>query len=442
MHALTRFDIPPGTGYHHPMYIGRVIGFLFWLCAATALLGRSNTVPGDQRERARAYTRSIEFNYVSWEFGALWTKFSQWALGTSTYLPDEARKQTVLDYLKLVGHIQQVQAQLYEIFANPNITDPKTASADLRLELDRLNAGREKLEPLAESILQSQVSILVSELGLTLEGQPIPPVLARITPLPDSLAVSRRDIIEFMFDISIQPGLSVDRQAELEEEVDQALDVSTLVIGIGGVGLYPPMIMESTDLNWLVNTISHEWVHNFLTLRPLGVNYASTPELRSINETTASIAGNEIGREVIARYYPELQPPAPEPTLPPAQNEPTPEPTSISEPPVFNYNREMHETRVTADQLLAEGKIEEAEAYMEARRIFMWDNGYHIRKLNQAFFAFYGAYADVPGGAAGEDPVGTAVRALRAQSDTLADFLNRISLMTTYQQLIEAINSE
>ena len=167
----------------------------------------------------------------------------------------------------------------------------------------------------------------------------------------------------------------------------------------------------------------------------------STPELRIINETVASIAGNEIGQEVIARYYPELLPPTPEPTLPPDENAPTPEPTSTPEPPVFNFNREMHETRVTADQLLADGKIEEAEAYMEARRIFIWENGYHIRKLNQAYFAFYGAYADVPGGAAGEDPVGAAVRSLRAQSATLADFLNRISWMTTYQQLIEAVNS-
>jgi hypothetical protein len=424
------------------MHIGRVIGFFCWLCAATALLGRSNTVPGDQFEQARAYTRSIEFNYVSWELDALWIKLSQWALGTSTYLPDEARKQTILDYLKLLGQIQQAQGQLYEIYADPNITDPKAASADLRLELDRLNASREKLEPLAESILQSQVSMVISDLGLTLEGQPIPPVLYRITPPPDSLVVSRRDIIQHVFDISIKPGLTVDQQSELEEKVDQALDVSSLIVGIGGVGLYPTMVMESTDLNWLANTVSHEWVHNFLTLHPLGVNYESTPELRIINETTASIAGNEIGLEVIARFYPELLPPAPEPTLPADEKAPTPEPTSTSEPPVFNFNREMHETRVTADQLLVDGKIEEAEVYMEARRIFLWENGYHIRKLNQAFFAFYGAYADVPGGAAGEDPVGAAVRALRAQSTTLADFLNRISWMTTYQQLIEAVNSK
>ena len=63
----------------------------------------------------------------------IWNKLSQWALGTSTYLPDEARKQTVLDYLKLLGQSQQAQAQLYEIYADPNITDPKAASADLRL---------------------------------------------------------------------------------------------------------------------------------------------------------------------------------------------------------------------------------------------------------------------------------------------------------------------
>ena len=42
---------------------------------------------------------------------------------------------------------------------------------------------------------------------------------------------------------------------------------------------------------------------------------------------------------------------------------------------------------------------------MEARREIFWQNGYAIRKLNQAYFAFYGAYADIPGGPAGEDPV-------------------------------------
>jgi len=127
-----------------------------------------------------------------------------------------------------------------------------------------------------------------------------------------------------------------------------------------------------------------------------------------------------------------LQPTAsPAPTQPPCStvaSEPTPIPGADSLFPA-----------VRAGELLAAGKIDEAEAYMEARRQFFWDNGYAIRKLNQAYFAFFGAYADVPGGAAGEDPVGPAVRALRAQSASLADFLNTISWMNSFEDLLEAI---
>jgi hypothetical protein len=77
---------------------------------------------------------------------------------------------------------------------------------------------------------------------------------------------------------------------------------------------------------------------------------------------------------------------------------------------------------------------------MEARRQVFWENGYLLRKLNQAYFAFHGAYADQPGGAAGEDPVGPAVRALREQSASLADFINTIAWMTSFEELLEAIH--
>jgi hypothetical protein len=74
---------------------------------------------------------------------------------------------------------------------------------------------------------------------------------------------------------------------------------------------------------------------------------------------------------------------------------------------------------------------------MEMRRQVFWQHGYRwLRKLNQAYFAFYGAYADEPGGAAGtEDPIGAAVRQLRAQSASLAEFLNRVSWVTSFDQL-------
>ena len=193
------------------------------------------------------------------------------------------------------------------------------------------------------------------------------------------------------------------------------------------------MVMQTTNLNWMSEVIAHEWTHNFLTLRPLGANYYSSPELRVINEITASMAGKEISTSFLETYYPELVPSLPPPSSSQEQAEP--------EPLAFDFRAEMHETRLTVDSLLAEGKIDEAEAYMEARRQVFWENGYHIRKLNQAYFAFYGAYADEPGGAAGqvEDPIGDAVRQLRAQSPSLAAFLNRISWIWSYEQLQKAV---
>ena len=156
-----------------------------------------------------------------------------------------------------------------------------------------------------------------------------------------------------------------------------------------------------------------------------------------MNETTANLAGKEIGAEVIRRFFPELVPPPPPPPEPASESD---EPAQPPPPPIFDTRAELHETRVTVDALLAGGKIEEAELYMEERRVFLWDHGYYIRKLNQAYFAFYGAYADVPGGAAGEDPVGAAVRDLRAQSDTLIEFVSRMARLYRYEQLVEIVD--
>jgi hypothetical protein len=159
-----------------------------------------------------------------------------------------------------------------------------------------------------------------------------------------------------------------------------------------------------------------------------------------MNETTASISGDEVGSYVLQKYYSELLTSGHKPDFAMSFRESFLPSNGGDDPAPIDFRAEMHETRVTADKLLAEGKIEEAETYMEQRRQVFWDNGYLLRKLNQAYFAFHGAYADVPGGAAGEDPVGPAVRALREQSDSLADFINTIAWMTSFEQLKQAIH--
>lgn len=125
--------------------------------------------------------------------------------------------------------------------------------------------------------------------------------------------------------------------------------------------------------------------------------------------------------------------------MPAAVIEPAPQLPEPTDPPRFDFRAEMHETRVKVDEMLAAGQVEEAERFMEQRRQRLWENGYQIRRLNQAYFAFYGAYADGGGGEAGEDPVGPAVVKLREASGSLAEFLQRISQMTSFAELEQAV---
>ena len=419
--------------------IARGLELTFLLFILAIILGYSNPSITKDAEKVRIYTRQIEFNYLSWMSNAALIKLRSASIEAPYLFDHAAQKQIVTEYMRLTQQILEKEYKLEQIYADAGGTDKKLASEPLRTELVGMYARQTDLAPLAEAILQEQVSQVLADVGLTAIGQPVPNVWYHSTPLPMALIVSPRDHIEQTANISIDANLPLDQITTLESRVDTNLNVSSLAVDIGGVGVYPTMVMQSTDLNWVLSTVAHEWIHNYLTLRPLGLLYGETPELRTMNETTASIAGNEIGGLVIKRFYPELISASSSRLSLISAPLDHPEPGDFLRPK-FDFRAEMHETRVMADALLAEGKIDEAEAYMESRRLVFLKNGYLIRKLNQAYFSFYGAYADSPGGAAGEDPVGPAVRALRAQSKSLADFVNTISWMTSFEQLQKATN--
>ncbi len=387
-------------------------------------------------EIVRVETRSIEFDYVSWTLETLGRKAAQISLGTHRYLSQEHQSAITLNYFDLINEQRQLREVINNIYADPLILNPQNQAEPY---LERQRQVQEELRHvgyLYEAILQHQVSYVAGNKSLGFIHQPVPPVQYHTTSMPYALIVSPREIIRQDADISLLPDLTLDQIVALEKAVEEKMNVSALVVPIGGVGVYPTMVMETSSLTWLSEVVSHEWIHNFLTLRPLGMLYGQTPELRIINETTASIAGKELGNAVIEFFYPALLPP------------PVVESTSVAEaiveepqePPTFDFRAEMRETRVTADILLAEGKIEEAESYMENRRLLFLENGYNIRRLNQAYFAFHGAYADQPGGAAGEDPVGEAVRNLREQSKSLAAFVRRIAWVTSYERLQQLVD--
>ncbi len=417
----------------------RVLRLALALLAAALLLVGAAVPTGGLPEQVRARTRAITFDFGTWTAGAAFAKLSGWGLSLANFLPEQTGSALVLETLEQVQHVRQHQAELLLALSDPAVEDHQSAAAPIRQSLADAQARLDTLAPLAESLLQAQLSDILAEAGLGMLGQVLPPSLFRTTDVPMSLVVSPRARIERAFDVSLNAGLSAEDMAALEDQILADLDQAALVVPIGGIGTYPTMVMQTTDIVWLTEVIAHEWVHNFLTLRPLGINYATSETLRTINETTASLAGKELGRMMLLKYYPDHVPPEPEL----AQTDtdlPRPEP--VPDPEAFDFRAEMRVTRVEVEWLLSEGRIVEAEHTMEARRQLFWQNGFPIRKINQAYFAFYGAYNDAPGGgAAGEDPVGPAVVAYRERFDSLSDFLRSIAWVNSFEALMALLTA-
>jgi hypothetical protein len=297
---------------------------------------------------------------------------------------------------------------------------------------------------LAEAIIETQVASVLRDEGFSTLGEIIPPVSAHITRMPMLLVVSPRDRIEFKVATNVV-NLAPEAVAALEDQIDRSLNVSTLIVPLGGMGLYPSMVAESWNPVWLFSTVAHEWSHNYLYFFPLGLEYLANPETRIINETTATIFGNEIGRKTLLRFYrdfPGTVAQIPPPETDPAPSRPTARPPGShfrepDEPPLFDFAAEMHRTRVNVDAFLRGGKVADAEAYMRSRQRYFARNGYPIRKLNQAFFAFYGGYQG-PGGSAagGQDPIGPALLDLRRSSSSVKTWLESVRGITRRDMLL------
>jgi len=407
---------------------GKLILSTFIIIIGILPVRGSEVDPSQLLEQIRSYSRSYEFDYVSWTVSALRQKLTQSSLKVYRYIPAEEGRQIVLDYLDLRNQIVHSQDRLISVLTDPQLENKDQAAAEIKEELAEMRSRREATAPFVEQIIQGQMNHALTNLGLSAGGQLIPPVLYRSEPDSYALIVSPRDEIRQSANLMLIRNLTLDEIIHLEEAIEKELDLSALVVGIGGVGLYPSMVIETGNLDWLIHVIGHEWTHNFLTIRPLGANYFTSPELTTINETIADLSADDIQRETFLLYYPEFLPA--ESVAEESEESPPPEPLDpVPEGEVFDFRAEMHITRLEVDRLLADKEIEEAETYMETRRLFFWENGYLIRKLNQAYFAFHGSYAAAPGGAADAEGVdlGAQLRELKANAPSYAAFMREVA---------------
>jgi hypothetical protein len=322
------------------------------------------------------------------------------------------------EIVRLVERAPRIWEGLFAV-RTPDTTD--TEMLNWYFQADR--AARDRLRPAAEVAIERAVARAYAAAGAGSE-QPLlqerlfPPVLVALTPPPNVLVISPRAELRVAQTVLLKQ-VPLGLRPELERSADST-GVSSLVAPIGGIGTYPSMAPEDDAPRQLITTVAHEWLHHYLVFFPLGAGYWSSQETREINETTADLVAAEIGERVIADLGLAL-PPSASPT-----------------PQAFDFRAFMRATRLEVERLLEHQQVERAEAYMRERRDELEQQGFYIRKLNQAFFAFYGSYGD--GFAASpRSPVPELLRRLRAQSPTLGTFLQRIRTITTVEQLRAAV---
>jgi len=276
------------------------------------------------------------------------------------------------------------------------------------------------LDEVVERIIGRQIKAALAQQGIfnPIVGLRVsfPPLIFKLEKPPHLLVISPRDRIESIRQIALQPSINLEEMEAIEGEVDK-LGVSSLVVELGGFATYPSFVTNDASLRFTLDTVAEEWLHQYLVFKPLGFRHlvARNYEIVTINETLASMVSREIGAIIFEKYYAEYES---------QQNR-----AVESE---FDFNREMREIRKAVDQYLARGEIEQAEEFMEQKRQYLASKGYYIRKLNQAYFAFHGAYADRP---TSISPIGVELKEMRRRSASLKDFLDTVAAVTSRQEL-------
>jgi len=375
--------------------------------------------------------KPYRFSIAKWESRTIPHELNQWIFDRQEEIDGEI--DVVVEYFASIERIKTLKSEKQAIDAGNRQDD----SASLEAELNMLQEQRMALENTAEKIIERQIRETLVQQGIfnPLDKYiklkvSLPPVNFTLDKLPYLLVISPRHRIESMREILLQPNLSLEKIGDVEANVDE-LDVSSLVVKLGGLStLYPTLVTNDASLQFTINTATEEWLHQYLVFKPLGFLYlldltgvSRNYEIATINETLASMVSKEIGSIVCEKYYPEYG-------------------NSVNQNQIeseFDFNREMREIRKTVDKSLAQGEIEQAEEFMEQKRQYLASMGHYIRKLNQAYFAFYGAYADRP---TSISPIGLELRELRSQSASLKNFLNAVAVMTSRQDLRDSIKSK
>ncbi len=404
-------------------YLGALAVLIAGGVMGGVLLFRSSGPDGPAEAAAGAHA----YDFLTWEVQHFPRK---WIYKVRHLFDNRSRndeEQPLNRYFNLVTRISALQDQ-------PGDT----------AELQKAEGERAALKPQVEDIMEGRMTSVLEDQHLAMEpplfndlGLIFPPLDFDLDAPPRLLVISPRDHIERQHSYPLEAGLEradfeeIERRAESENGPQTG--VSAVVVGTGGVATYPAVVSSSDVYEQVVETAFHEWTHQYLAFFPLGRGYFSGPDLRTLNETTANLAGAALA-EVYFKRHPHLQPPA----------TPSPSPAPSSSPELtpgaaFDFTAAMRDLRRQVEEMLARGQITEAEALMEQTREELAEKGYVIRKLNQAYFAFHGSYANTPGSI---DPIGPKMEALLKGAGSPGAFVKLAAGITSRADLDRVLTAQ
>jgi hypothetical protein len=374
---------------------------------------------------AELITAPYQYSLVGWELGHLpdkWFRKLKSVFSGGRDLSREQRAAQAREFFDLGLELSGLNRRLQ--FPDLATGDaPATAEAQtLAAEIEGIEAQRQELLAPVEETIEGEIHAALKGEGFGSRlGGIFPPVDVVFSGSPQVLVLSPRDRIERQDDFLLDSDLNNAVKEDIEERLLREEDLSALVASTGGVALYPSVVTDAAGLHNAVVITAHEWLHHWFFFKPLGRGFWSSPEMTTLNETAASIGGEELGDLAFIALTGE-----------PVDR--TPRDAASVDRKGFDFNEFMHHTRLRAEEFLAQGQIEEAEAYMEERRQELVARGYLIRKLNQAYFAFHGTYATT---GASISPIGGQLRELRDRSDSVEDFLKTVAEFGSYAEFLE-----
>lgn len=307
-------------------------------------------------------------------------------------------------------------------YENPNISEINIVENYFYSKNDIDSVEFSQHQNQIEEFIESTLSSVISEQNINLIGMmQFPPVDIRLIELPKLLVISPRNEILHLDDVLINSDINFNDILYIEESIYNQHNLSSIVLNIGGIATYPSSIPKNKNIKDVFIISAHEWIHHYLFFTNLGQNMFKSTEMRILNETLASRVSEELFIHIVKYLNQEYQ----------LNLEDDFDKIKAGNVNKFDFSEEMVKTRINTELLLKENKIIEAENYMERQRLIFVENGYNIRKLNQAYFAFYSSYAD---SSASNTSIGNELDEFRNYFTNLESFILEMKKISNYEE--------